>query len=372
MTTPPQPPNEPRLGRTLREDIGRRDLWQNVRRDFRELREFYLDEEKKAMLKGMHPVRRFLYTTGWLLKSMFLRLTPARRLLLLLGLILVVLGPGLRYTSGHGEGVSVQVNNLHLVGGFLLLFVLMLELKDKLLARDELEAGRRVQRALMPERQPDVPGYSIWLFTRPANEVGGDLVDFLQLSNDRIGLMMGDVAGKGLQAALLTAKLQATLRALAPDYTSPGELARKINAIFHRDSLPNIFASLLYFDVIPSTGTMRLVNAGHPPPLLVSATGTKELSKGEPALGLLADYSYAEHEFTLSTNELLFAYSDGLTESRAESGEFLGLDRIIAYLQSHQGEPAEALGASLLRQIDAFLGQSGMTDDLSLLIAKRI
>src|SRR5512138_3275825 len=92
--------------------------------------------------------------------------------------------------------------------------VLMLELKDKLLARSELEAGRTVQLALMPDRPPVVPGWDIWLYSRSANDVGGDLVDYLQIDPQRLGVMLGDVAGKGLPAALLMAKLQATLRAL--------------------------------------------------------------------------------------------------------------------------------------------------------------
>jgi len=96
------------------------------------------------------------------------------------------------------------------------------------------------------------------------------------------------------------------------------------------------------------------------------------LPKGEPALGLLADYSYTEHQLVLSNEELLFAYSDGLTESRSFSGEFLGLDRVISLLQKNHRLPSEVLGSNLLKEIDAFLGESGMTDDLSLLIAKKI
>ena len=101
------------------------------------------------------------------------------------------------------------------LGIAILLFILMLELKDKLLAREELEAGRAVQRALMPDSGPTIPGWDVSLFTRSANDVGGDLVDYVPLDDQRNGLVLGDVAGKGLPAALLMAKLQSTLRALA-------------------------------------------------------------------------------------------------------------------------------------------------------------
>jgi serine phosphatase RsbU (regulator of sigma subunit) len=120
-------------------------------------------------------------------------------------------------------------------------------LKDKLLAHGELESGRAVQRAMIPEQAPLVPGWNLWLFTRSANEVGGDLVDFLRMNGDRFGIAIGDVAGKGLGAALFMVKIQATLRALTPDHDSLTDLASKLNRICPRWNATK-FASLLSSD----------------------------------------------------------------------------------------------------------------------------
>src|SRR2546425_3758516 len=110
----------------------------------------------------------------------------------------------------------------------------MLELKDKLLARDEIEIARQVQLALLPSRHPQPDGWSLWSFMRPANDVGADLVDYIELPEGRLGVVLGDVAGEGLGAALLTAKLQATLRALVPPCPALSGLGPQMNDILHR------------------------------------------------------------------------------------------------------------------------------------------
>ncbi len=244
--------SEPRLRDTLRDDFSQGGHWNTFRKEFRGLKEFYIDEEKKRRLEAMPSLKRWLYLNGWLLKSMLMRLSPFRRIVLVLGIILLVWSPIVIATNKHTEVVD-----FHLGGGAIILLVLMLELKDKLLARDELGAGKRVQQALMPEQSPSVPGWSLWIYSRPANEVGGDLIDFLRQSENRFGIALADVSGKGLQAALIMAKLQATLKALAPDYDSIGKLITKLNPIVHRDGLPNSFASLVYAEVSSNSGAIQ-------------------------------------------------------------------------------------------------------------------
>ena len=193
----------PKFGKTIIDDIRHGDLKRTIPRDLKDFYEFYLDPETRAQLESMGRVRKWIRITFLLAKSLFLKLTPGRRILLVLGVLLAI--------SRMSES-----NNYSHIGLIILILVLALELKDKLLARDELETGRKVQIALMPERNPVIDGWDVWLFTRPANEVGGDLVDYIWLDHQRLGITLGDVAGKGLGAALLMAKLQATLRALAP------------------------------------------------------------------------------------------------------------------------------------------------------------
>lgn len=362
----PQNDTHDHLGRTLREDFRRGDFWRNIRRDFSDLEDFYIDTEKKTRLDQMNRLKRFFYFVWWLMRSIFLKLNPVRRILTIIGIILI-LSPKIIIDHEEQEGA----NNRALLGGAIIVFVLMLEVKDKLLARDELEAGRKVQQALMPERSPSVPGWSLWLFTRPANEVGGDLVDFIHITDDRSAVVMADVAGKGLKAALLTAKLQATIRAFVSDYDLIADLCTKINRIFHRDSLPTLFASLLYVELQHQSNKLRFVNAGHLPPVLVNADGYTELSKGEPALGLIDNTRYGEQTLDLQSGDLFLAYSDGLTEARNEQGEFFGQPKLFSLLPQLVSFSAQIIGEKIVEEVDRFVAEARGYDDLTIAVLKR-
>ena len=368
------PQQEPRLIRTLRKDVPA--VWKEVRRvgvrrtfsrSFADLQEFYLTTHRRDRLAGMGPVKRTLYLGLWLLKALFLKLTPPRRLLLLLSFWLMWQG---RIEIGAGDArVTLSLRSLAMA---VLLLILMLELKDKLLARSELEAGRAVQIALMPTRAPSLPGWDIWLFTRSANDVGGDLVDYLQIDPGRLGVALGDVAGKGLPAALLMAKLQATLRALASECASLGELGRRVNRIVKRDGLSNRFATLVYLELAPDSGRVRLVNAGHLPPLLLKSRSVEELPRGSMALGIVADADFVEQQIELRAGEMLLVYSDGVTEAMNRAGEFFGDERLRATLAAAGASTAEQAGQSVLAAADAFTGDARVFDDLSLVILKRL
>jgi serine phosphatase RsbU (regulator of sigma subunit) len=298
---------------------------------------------------------------------MFLKLVPVRRILVLIGLILVLAGN--RWQFGAGDvGVTIRWG---VIGFFLVFLVLMLELKDKLLAKDELEAGRAVQSALIPDQIPYFPGWEIWLYTRPANEVGGDLVDYIDLAPDTLGLVLGDVAGKGLGAALLMSKLQATIRALAPRTPSLDKLGNQMNDIFIKDGLPSKFISLVYLVIRSNSGEVDLLNAGHMPPYLVNPHGVKEIERGGTALGLSSQTRYKRQRLTLKENELMVIYSDGLTEARNAKDEFVGEARLLDWIQASQKEPFLSIGTSILERLDRFVGEAQPSDDLSLILLKR-
>ena len=362
-----RPNREPGLGKTLREDLRRGDFGRTMHRDYKELKDFYLTDDRKARLKEMKRVKRAILTFVWLLKALFLKLTPARRLLLILAIIFVIVPHSYAY-NGNRVQISIETSSFAV---FLLLFVLMLELKDKLLARDELEEGRTVQMALMPEQTPIVPGWSVWLFTRAANEVGGDLVDLQTLGTNRFRVSLADLAGKGLKAALFTAKLQATLRALAPDLDSMTELGAKLNRIFYRDSLRNFFASLVSIELKSDTGTVRMLNAGHLPPILMRGTAIEETRKGDPAIGIFPEVAYSEQNLQLEQGEILLVYSDGLTEAKNELGEFFGTQRLVNLLPTLSNLEARAIGEKIVQEVDRFTGEARVYDDLSLVVLKR-
>lgn len=359
---------DPKFFKTVREDLRRGDFKRTLRQDFEDLKEFYLSKEQKARLAEMGWVKRAFYMTWWLLKILFFRLTPTRRILFLISVALILFSDSCQW---QGEDISFQ-SDTNLLGYLIFCFVLMLELKDKLLARDELEAGRAVQHALMPGPTPAIPGWSLWLFTQPANEIGGDLVDFLQLDENRFGVALADVAGKGLGAALFMAKLQATLRAIAPDYDSLSALGQKINAIFYRDTVANSFASLVYLEIASDSSQVRFINAGHMPPVLLHQGRVKETPKGEQALGLAAEAIYKEHTLELSKADVLLVYSDGLTEAQNPRGEFFGEERLLTLLPNLTDLSVENIGKRVLSEVKRFIGDARTTDDLSLCILKRL
>lgn len=309
--------------------------------------------------------RRWLHRIAWLLKSLFLNLTPARRVLLALALLLL----GLR-AEWRGDGQSVQVD----FGGLpvvLLLLLLMLELKDKLVARSELQAGRVVQQALLPKEAPQIPGWDVWISTRPANEVGGDLVDFVAHEDGRGGLVLADVSGKGLPAALLMARLQATLLAFVTEVPSLAALASRLHKAFRKRGLENRFATLVYLEVEPGSSRIRLVNAGHMPPLVVGPGHIQPLPAGGPALGIPGGATYEEQSVDLIAGQTLVVYSDGVTEALDEGGAFFGDERLMDSLRETAGCPAAEVAHQLLGAVEAFVGEARWHDDVSLMVVRR-
>lgn len=360
---------EPKFFKTLFDDIGQffSDLfsgafYKQIKKDFLEIREFFLDKHREKRLEEMGRFRRGWYLIWWLIKILFFKLSSFRRILLIIALYLIL--------SANDNG-NVNDGKI-IIGAFIFFFIILLELKDKLLARNELEAGRSIQQALVPVPNPTVPGWDIWLYTRPANDVGGDLVDFLKINGNRFGLAIGDVAGKGLPAALLMAKLQATLRAVAPDFLSLDKLAGKLNSIFNRDSLPNRFASMLYLEIKSDSDQIRFVNAGHFPPIVSGPSKLIEMNKGAPALGIMPDSRFTEENYQLKSGDLFIVYSDGVTEARNEAGDFFGESEFKDLLKKTEGLTATQAGTKILETVDNFIGAANATDDLSMIILRRL
>jgi hypothetical protein len=339
----------------------------NLRKTLGELEEFYIAPEQRQHLAQSRGLGRWLLSAWYLLVALIRKLSPLRRVLLLTALLFL-------WSSHQGIhiGRNVQADvNFGTFGSLLLLSLLLLELKDKLTARHELEAGRAVQDALMPQDCPQLAGWDMWMSTRPANDVGGDLVDALELSAGRVGVALADVAGKALPAALLMGKVQATLRALATSAPSLGNLATATNHILCRDGLPNRFATLIYLDVRENSGTVRLMNAGHMPPAHLSDSTYHELPRGNMALGLMDFATYEEQVVELQPGEMLVIYSDGLTEALDESGDFYGEERLQALFPALAPLSAKEAGTRILASVDAFIGETKPYDDLSLVILKR-
>jgi hypothetical protein len=347
-------------------DLRRRGVHRSINAARDEAEAFYLDEASRKKLAGMNAVSREIRRVFWLIKSLLLKLTPTRRVLL--ALAIVMLTTSINYDGRRGWTGSVQLPTF---GAVLMGIVLMLELKDKLVARNELVAGRAVQLALMPTASPVIPGWDVWLYTEPANDVGGDLVDHLPLGGDRHGLALGDVAGKALPAALLMVKLQATIRALAPEMKTLDVLGESVNRILHRDGLPNRFATLVYLVLSEESGDVRYLLAGHLPPLVVRGSDIDTLAPGSVALGLIAEASFAEQTLHLDVGDVLVVFSDGVIEATNSADEFFGDDRLMSAVRSAVGRSAQAIGEHVLERLSAFVGETRPYDDVSIVIVRR-
>ena len=358
--------NEPKLREVLKDDFKKINFGRELRREYREISDFYLNDVKKKKLDEMHQVKRWILKNFWLLQSMFLHLNPLRR-------ILVVLGVALYTVSGSANsgGNTFSINNNGFLSGILFLFVLLLELKDKLLMHNELQAGRKVQQSLMPEQSPQFPGWEIWLYTAPANQVGGDLVDYFRESDEKALITIADISGKELQAALLMTKLQATIRALVRDDGKLAEFASNINKIFHRDSPSHSFASMIYSEINKTDGNLSYINAGHFPPLIIRSDKIEIEPKGGPALGLMSKVNFTEQNITLQSGDIYIAYTDGIIEARDENGQFYGMERFLRLLEIVKGFPIGQIGEKITRNVLWFAGDAPVSDDLSIVILKK-
>lgn len=349
----------PGFGRTLLADLQHPGLSGSIWRDLQDLYAFYLSEDERDRLRRMGRLRRWFNTFRWVLASLGRNLAPPRRLILLAAVVAVGLG---LYRDRVPEVV---------VGFALVVAVLMFELRDKLLARDELEIGRAVQLALLPDRHPVLAGWDIWLYTRPANDVGGDLIDHLAHDDGRLDVALGDVAGKGLGAALLMAKLQSTLRAWAIDAASLSDLGARANVILCRDGLANRFATLVYLRLVPSVGIVGLLNAGHCRPLVIRAGGIAALPPVALPLGIDPAAVYEEQRVDLAPGDMLLVYSDGLSEAIDEAGQMFGDDRVRDLAAHLDGMTAPAAGQRVLTALADFAGRARPMDDLSLAVLRR-
>jgi len=360
---------EPRIRHTIRSDFRQTKIKEEFKSEYKDLKQYFLTEERKKKLRSMNAFKKFFVLPWWLLKAMYFRLTPFRRILLFIGLIGLI-------TSGNfstgSDGTTLNLNLSTIFTSFIFLFILALELKDKLLAKTELQEGKAIQQSLMPDQSPKVIGWDIWLFTRSANDVGGDLLDFIQIDENKYGVAVGDVAGKGLSAALLMAKLQSTIRALVYDYPSLETLGDKLNKIFHRDSPSKIFASLIYIEINSESGNVKFINAGHYPPIIARNEKVEQLEKDAPALGLIKEATFNKQLVSLDHNEFMIIYSDGLTEAKNELGEFFGETKLIELLTKRQTMTSQQLGEMIIANVDDFIGKIPAHDDLTLAVVKKV
>jgi serine phosphatase RsbU (regulator of sigma subunit) len=236
----------------------------------------------------------------------------------------------------------------------------------------EVQIARQVQARLFPQATPHVPGLDLHGICVPVAGVGGDYYDFLVLDPEHVGIAVGDVAGKGISAALLMASLQATLRShVSLSGDGPASLAAAINAQLHALTEPTRFATLFWAVYDGKEKALAYVNAGHNAPLVRRKSGSVErLGTGGRPLGLFASTPYSQDGVRLSSGDLVAIFSDGITEATNAGGEEFGEARLQRVLDVHAGRPAPELCALVLEAVQEYLAGEPPQDDMTIVVAR--
>jgi sigma-B regulation protein RsbU (phosphoserine phosphatase) len=246
--------------------------------------------------------------------------------------------------------------------------------------RDVADATR-TQARLYPQQLQPMSGLDYAGVCRAARGVGGDYYDFLSLGRDRLGIAIGDVSGKGMFAGLLMAGLQARIQSMAPLHGADlGRLLDEVNRSMHSSTDSNRYATFFYGVYDDSEHSLRYVNAGHNPPLLIRSADasidaphaalSSRLCANGTVVGLLPDARYAEQRLQLRRGDTLLAYTDGLSEARNRDGEEFGEQRLESLARRHGELGARELCDAILVEVDRFVGGSAPEDDLTLIVAR--
>ena len=236
----------------------------------------------------------------------------------------------------------------------------------------ELELSQVVQRALLPQRMPDIRGVELAAFSRPSEIIGGDYFDFFQFRDGTHGLVIADVSGHGVSAGMLMSSLQTAIRTMAPEADSPAEILERINRFYIHNIHFTTFVTVFMACFDPSTLTLTYVNAGHNPP----AVRRKEngaiswLKPTAPAIGLAEDFRARTETIGFSRGDSLLLYTDGVTEVVNISNEEFGQERLGALVQQHADRTAPDLLQAVRQAVSAFGGNRPLVDDVTMIALK--
>jgi len=241
--------------------------------------------------------------------------------------------------------------------------------------RKDLEGAKDVQQAFFPPQSFSIPCLSCETFYQPARGIGGDYYDFLSLPGGRWGIAIGDVSGKGIGAALLMASLQASLRAQAlHPHLDLTTLIGDVNRLVHESSPTNFFASLFYAEYEPATRMLQYVNAGHNPPIVVrpreASCESFQLSADAVPVGIIAGARFEAAKFQLMKDDILVAYTDGITEAENSSGDQWGLKRLENLVRSCAGATSAEIVTRILAEVSDFADGEPQRDDVTLVVMK--
>lgn len=245
------------------------------------------------------------------------------------------------------------------------------EAREKRRLEEELLVARRIQKKFLPRRDPTVRGFDIAGKTVPSKQVGGDYYDFIWIGEDQLAIVIADVAGKGVPAALILAGFRASLITEARESASPSEILRNVNYLLYKSSDSSDFVTAFLGILDIRHRRLHYTNAGHNYPLLYRGDGDPmELVEGGTVLGLMKDAPYEERSVLFSPGDFLVVYTDGITEAFAASGEQFGEERLKELVPSIRALPAREICEETFRRVKAYARGVPQSDDMAMVVVK--
>ncbi|MCP5120416.1 MAG: SpoIIE family protein phosphatase [bacterium] len=241
----------------------------------------------------------------------------------------------------------------------------------KIYQRD-LEQASEIQKQFLPRETPQSEGVELAGYNEPCHTVGGDYYDFVQYPDGRLVIALGDVAGKGMPAALLMVNLQARVQMLAEQPSPPSEMVAHLNKAMTAACPGNRFVTFFLCQIDPATGELVFSNAGHNPPYLVRASGdVEELDGGGPVLGILPGIKYTEHSRQVDPGDTLVIYSDGVSEAADPDENEFGEERLIELIREHRQQSPQELIDTIITKVEEFASGAPAADDFTLVVVRR-
>jgi sigma-B regulation protein RsbU (phosphoserine phosphatase) len=239
----------------------------------------------------------------------------------------------------------------------------------------ELELAQDVQKMLLPQEVPSIPGLEIAAFSRPAQIVGGDYFDFIDFSNGFHGFAIADVAGHGVSASLHMASIQALLRTLVPINESPAEVMNQVHKLFIHNIRFETFVTFFIGAFDSLTKRLTYCNAGHLPPLVLHKTGSEKesvemLRPTGAAVGLVEEAKFAEKTIELQKRDFLVLYTDGVTEAVNPQNEPFGMERLVDLSRQINNTPAREMVQQIRQGLEEFSAGKALADDTTIVICK--
>ena len=246
--------------------------------------------------------------------------------------------------------------------------------RDKLVAlQNELDVARNMQQSILPTVFPHEPTHEVFGNMEAAREVGGDFFDLIRLENNRLGLAIADVSGKGVPAALFMMSSRTLLKGTAIGTPQPGNVLGELNTLLEEDNETMMFVTLFYAVYNPSDGSLTYANGGHNPPLLVHADGTSmELPTTDGvALGVMPGMKYEQNTITVEPTDTVVFYTDGVSEAMNAAGEEFGMQRLADVFSAQPPESAEATNQAVFEAVHAFAADTPQSDDITCVTLRR-